>query len=43
MGPDGSYEGTYLGMIDHNVSTIAAALGGQVPDAGRLGLLGEGG
>lgn len=28
MGPEGSYEGTYLGMIDHNVSTITRALGG---------------
>lgn len=28
MGLEGSYEGTYLGMIDHNVSTIARALGG---------------
>ena len=28
MGPDGSYEGTYVGMIDHNVSTITRALGG---------------
>lgn len=28
MGLVGSYEGTYLGMIDHNVSTITRALGG---------------
>lgn len=28
MGLEGSYEGTYLGMIDHNVSTITRALGG---------------
>ena len=28
VGPDGSYEGTYVGMIDHNVSTITRALGG---------------
>ncbi len=34
MGPEGSYEGTYLGMIDHNVTTIAKALGGTVPDRG---------
>ena len=34
MGPEGSYEGTYLGMIDHNVTTIAKALGGIVPDRG---------
>lgn len=34
MGPAGSYTGTYIGMIDHNVSTIAAALGGVVPEGG---------
>lgn len=39
MGQSGTYEGTYLGMIDHNVTTIAAALGGTVPDRGRLGQL----
>ncbi|SMY09531.1 metal ABC transporter solute-binding protein, Zn/Mn family [Flavimaricola marinus] len=40
MGSEGSYEGTYLGMIDHNVTTIARALGGTAPEAGRLGKLG---
>jgi manganese/zinc/iron transport system substrate-binding protein len=39
MGPEGSYEGTWPGMIDHNVTTIAAALGGSPPPHGRLGLL----
>jgi manganese/zinc/iron transport system substrate-binding protein len=39
MGADGSYEGTYLGMIDHNVTLIAGALGGRVPERGRLGKL----
>ncbi|MGS4944847.1 metal ABC transporter solute-binding protein, Zn/Mn family [Meridianimarinicoccus sp. RP-17] len=34
MGPEGSYEGTYVGMIDHNFSTIARALGGEVPARG---------
>lgn len=34
MGQAGTYEGTYIGMIDHNVSTIAAALGGKVPAGG---------
>jgi manganese/zinc/iron transport system substrate-binding protein len=34
MGDSGSYEGTYIGMIDHNVSTIARALGGTVPPRG---------
>ena len=39
MGPPGTYEGTYQGMIDHNVTTIAAALGGQVPPRGMDGKL----
>lgn len=39
MGAPGSYEGTYLGMIDHNVTTIARALGGSPPDRGMDGLL----
>lgn len=34
MGAPGSYEGTYIGMIDHNVTTIARALGGQAPQQG---------
>ncbi len=42
MGAPGTYEGTYLGMIDHNVSTIAAALGGSVPEGGMDGRLGKG-
>ncbi|MGC6425330.1 MAG: metal ABC transporter solute-binding protein, Zn/Mn family [Lentimonas sp.] len=29
MGEAGTYEGTYIGMIDHNVTTIANALGGE--------------
>jgi len=28
MGQSGTYEGTYIGMIDHNVTTIVNALGG---------------
>ncbi|MFK7744340.1 MAG: metal ABC transporter solute-binding protein, Zn/Mn family [Roseobacter sp.] len=39
MGAEGTYEGTYLGMIDHNVTTIARALGADVPTGGRLGKL----
>jgi manganese/zinc/iron transport system substrate-binding protein len=39
MGPEGSYEGTYLGMIDHNVTTIARALGGKAPEKGFQGKL----
>ena len=34
MGKPGSYEGTYIGMIDHNVTTIARALGGEAPEKG---------
>ena len=36
MGAAGTREGTYLGMIDHNVSTIVRALGGQVPEGGLM-------
>jgi manganese/zinc/iron transport system substrate-binding protein len=39
MGKPGTYEGTYLGMIDHNVTTIARALGGKAPAKGFQGLL----
>jgi manganese/zinc/iron transport system substrate-binding protein len=42
MGPDGTYEGTYLGMMDHNISTIASALGGDVPARGMDGKLSAG-
>ncbi len=43
MGRAGTYEGTYLGMIDHNVTTIARALGGEVPQRGMNGRLAVGG
>jgi manganese/zinc/iron transport system substrate-binding protein len=39
MGQPGSYEGTYIGMIDHNVTTISRALGGTPPSAGMNGKL----
>jgi manganese/zinc/iron transport system substrate-binding protein len=39
MGRAGTYEGTYEGMIDHNVTTIARALGGTVPARGLNGRL----
>lgn len=39
MGRPGSYEGTYVGMIDHNVTAIARALGGQAPEKGMSGRL----
>jgi manganese/zinc/iron transport system substrate-binding protein len=43
MGPPGTYEGTYIGMIDHNVTTIARALGGTPPDRGLNGQLAKAG
>ena len=42
MGSPGSYEGTYIGMIDHNATTIARALGGEAPAKGLNGRLGDG-
>jgi manganese/zinc/iron transport system substrate-binding protein len=42
MGAPGSYRGTYLGMIDHNVTVIARALGGQAPESGLNGRLAVG-
>jgi manganese/zinc/iron transport system substrate-binding protein len=39
MGPAGTYEGTYEGMIDHNVTVITRALGGQAPVGGMQGNL----
>lgn len=34
MGAPGTYEGTYIGMIDHNVTVITRALGGTAPEKG---------
>ncbi|MCY3984326.1 MAG: zinc ABC transporter substrate-binding protein [Roseovarius sp.] len=39
MGKSGTYEGTYMGMIDHNATTIAGSLGGVVPPHGMNGML----
>ncbi len=39
MGQPGTYSGTYVGMIDHNVTIIARALGGDVPERGFQGRL----
>ena len=39
MGAPGTYEGTYIGMIDHNATTIARALGGKTPVRGMSGQL----
>ena len=41
MGPHDQYTGTYLGMFDHNVTTIVRALGGSVPARGLDGQLAE--
>ena len=41
MGKRHSYEGTYIGMLDHNITTIAKALGGKVPSSGFQEKLGE--
>src|SRR5690606_18048640 len=38
-GPAGTYEGTYIGMIDHNATVIARALGGTAPERGMNGKL----
>jgi manganese/zinc/iron transport system substrate-binding protein len=40
MGDPGTYEGTYVGMIDHNVTTVVRGLGGTAPERGFQGRLG---
>ncbi|MCG7521005.1 metal ABC transporter solute-binding protein, Zn/Mn family [Ruegeria sp. Ofav3-42] len=42
MGEPGTYEGTYIGMLDHNITVIAGALGADVPDRGMNGKLSAG-
>ena len=42
MGAEGTYEGTYLGMLDHNLTVIAGALDGNVPQRGMDGKLSAG-
>ncbi|WP_029032414.1 metal ABC transporter solute-binding protein, Zn/Mn family [Salinarimonas rosea] len=42
MGEPGTYEGTYIGMIDHNTTTIARALGGEATERGMRGRLAAG-
>jgi len=39
MGHSGTYEGTYVGMIDHNATVITRALGGEAPEGGMNGRL----
>ena len=41
MGAKGHYTGTYLGMFDHNVTTVVRALGGNAPASGFGGQLAE--
>ena len=42
MGEEGTYVGTYLGMMDHNLTIITRALGGEAPETGRIGELAAG-
>jgi len=42
MGAAGTFEGTYLGMLDHNITLVARALGGEAPKGGREGKLHDG-
>ncbi len=39
LGTPGTYEGTYIGMMDSNITTITRALGGTVPQKGLHGKL----
>lgn len=39
MGKPGTYTGTYIGMLDHNATTVARALGGDAPPDGFQGKL----
>jgi manganese/zinc/iron transport system substrate-binding protein len=38
-GPLNTYEGSYIGMIDHNITLITRALGGIAPERGLFGKL----
>ncbi len=42
MGEPGTYEGTYIGMLDHNITVIARGLGADVPEHGMSGKLSAG-
>jgi manganese/zinc/iron transport system substrate-binding protein len=39
MGTAGTYEGTYVGMLDHNITLVARGLGGEAPERGMQGKL----
>ena len=41
MGESGTYEGTYIGMIDHNATLITRAFGGEAPEKGMSGRLSQ--
>jgi len=41
LGAPGTYEGTLIGMLDHNVTTIVRALGGEAPERGMQNRLGQ--
>ncbi len=41
MGDAGTYHGTYIGMLDHNLTTIASFLGGSPPEGGFRGVVHE--
>jgi manganese/zinc/iron transport system substrate-binding protein len=41
MGAAGTYEGTYIGMLDHNITTVTRGLGGEAPEAGFRGKLAQ--
>lgn len=43
MGAPGTYEGTYVGMLDHNITTVTRALGGTAPERGLHGKLTQAG
>ena len=34
MGKGGTYRGTYIGMLDHNITTITKGLGGSATELG---------
>ncbi len=41
MGKGGTYEGTYIGMLDHNITLVATALGGDAKEKGLNGKLSD--
>lgn len=43
MGEEGTYEGTYIGMLDHNITLVARGLGGEAPEGGMQGKLSHAG